>query len=152
MSEITDVQDTSLEQKLLAAKSTRELQEVVNLFNLDIAKKNVIRSKAYSDMVDKVINEMSARIDKYPGQFSNRELLEYMTALQAQLVKNADVNKDLPTIAIQQNNVINMGTPLDKFDRESKDKMRDVLRAILGETMQGDVIENGFSEEANRVD
>lgn len=151
MNEITDVQDTKLEQKLLAAKSTRELQEVVNLFNLDIAKKNVIRSKAYSDMVDKVINEMSARIDKYPGQFSNRELLEYMTALQAQLVKNADVNKDLPTIAIQQN-VINMSTPLDKFDRESKDKMRDVLRAILGETMQGDVIENGFSEEANRVD
>lgn len=135
-----------LKQKLLETTDKKELESIVSLFNLDIAKKNVLRSATYSDMVDQIIEEMGARIQKHPGQFSNKELLEYMTALQNQLSKNAVENKEMPTIAIQQN-IVNVNNPLDSFDRASKDRMRDALKAILSGTInQGDIIENGLSK------
>ena len=70
--------------QLVNATTKKELEDIVAVFNLDIAKKNLLRSAVYSDMVDKVIEEMSKRVEKTPGQFSNKELLDYMNALQAQ--------------------------------------------------------------------
>ena len=137
--------------KLMSATTKKELEEIVAIFNLDIAKKNLLRSAVYSDMVDKVIDEMSKRVEKTPGQFSNKELLDYMNALQAQLSKNTIENKELPNIAIQQN-IVNVNSPLSEFDRDSKDKMRDVLKAILMSTQQGDIIEDEFTQDAYGVD
>lgn len=137
--------------QLVNATTKKELEDIVAVFNLDIAKKNLLRSAAYSDMVDKVIEEMSKRVEKTPGQFSNKELLDYMNALQAQLSKNTLENKELPNIAIQQN-IVNVNSPLSSFDRESKDKMRDVLKSILMSAQQGDIIEDEFTEDAHGVD
>lgn len=136
--------------QLTNATTKKELEDIVAIFNLDIAKKNLLRSAVYSDMVDKVIDEMSKRVEKTPGQFSNKELLEYMNALQAQLSKNTLENKELPNIAIQQN-IVNVNSPLAAFDRESKDKMRDVLKAILMSTQQGDIIEDEFTQDGYGV-
>lgn len=137
-------------QQLMDASSKKELEEIVSIFNLDIAKKNLLRSAVYSEMVDKVIEEMAKRVEKTPGQFSNKELLEYMTALQAQLSKNTLENKELPNIAIQQN-IVNLNSPLASFDRESKDRMREALKAIFDQTSQGDIIEDGFTEESDGI-
>lgn len=137
--------------QLVNATTKKELEDIVAVFNLDIAKKNLLRSAVYSDMVDKVIEEMSKRVEKTPGQFSNKELLDYMNALQAQLSKNTLENKELPNIAIQQN-IVNVNSPLSSFDRESKDKMRDVLKSILMSAQQGDIIEDEFTEDAYGVE
>ena len=137
--------------QLMNANTKKELEDIVAIFNLDIAKKNLLRSAVYSDVVDKVINEMSTRIEKHPGQFSNKELLEYMTAFQNQLSKSTIENKDVPTIAIQQN-IVNVNNPLDSFDRESKDRMREALKAILSVTnYDEESIENGLIEESNGI-
>lgn len=137
-------------QQLIDASSKKELEEIVSIFNLDIAKKNLLRSAVYSDLVDRVIEEMSKRVEKTPGQFSNKELLEYMSALQAQLSKNTLENKELPNIAIQQN-IVNVNSPLASFDRESKDRMREALKAIFDQTTQGDIIEDDFEQDGYRV-
>lgn len=136
--------------QLVNATTKKELEDIVAVFNLDIAKKNLLRSAVYSDMVDKVIEEMSKRVEKTPGQFSNKELLDYMNALQAQLSKNTLENKELPNIAIQQN-IVNVNSPLSAFDRDSKDRMRDVLKAILMSTQQGDIIEDEFTQDGYGV-
>lgn len=143
--------------QLLNATTKKELEEIVSVFNLDIAKKNLLRSSVYSDLVDKVISEMGERIDKTPGQFSNKELLDYVSVLQAQLTKSSADNKDIPTIAIQQN-ILSVNSPLSQFNKESKDRMRDVLRQILGQQdnqsidssieiiEEGDISPNEFEE------
>lgn len=136
--------------KLINANSKKELEDIVAVFNLDIAKKNLLRSAVYSDIVDKVIEEMSKRVEKTPGQFSNKELLDYMSALQAQLSKNTLENKELPNIAIQQN-IVNVNSPLSDFDRESKDRMREALKSILMSTKQGDIINNEFTQDDDGV-
>ena len=154
---MTDQTDNSLitnedmKNRLMNASSKKELEEIVSIFNLDIAKKNLMRSAVYSDLVDKVIDEMSKRVEKTPGQFSNKDLLEYMNALQAQLSKNTLENKELPNIAIQQN-IVNVNSPLSDFDRDSKDRMREVLKNILSATTQGDIIEDEFTEDAYGVE
>ncbi len=154
---MTDQTDNSLitnddmKNRLMNASSKKELEEIVSIFNLDIAKKNLMRSAVYSDLVDKVIDEMSKRVEKTPGQFSNKDLLEYMNALQAQLSKNTLENKELPNIAIQQN-IVNVNSPLSDFDRDSKDRMREVLKNILSATTQGDIIEDEFVEAGDRVE
>lgn len=124
LSTMNDMKD-----RLLNSTSKEEIESIVSTFNLDIAKRNILRSAAYSEMIDKVIDEMGARIEKYPGQFSNKELLDYMTALQNQLTKSRE-DSDIPTIAIQQN-IVNVNSPINQFDRESKDRIRDALKAIL---------------------
>ena len=139
-------------QQLINANTKKELEDIVAIFNLDIAKKNILRSAVYSDVVDKVIEEISARIEKHPGQFSNKELLDYMTVIQNQLSKSALENKEVPTIAIQQN-IVNVNNPLNDFDRESKDRMREALKAVLSVTnFNEENIENGLTEESNRID
>lgn len=149
LNELTPISNTDeLKNRLLLASSKKELEEVVSLINLDIAKKNIIRSSVYSDMIDKVISEMQARIEKYPGQFSNKDLLEYMNALQSNLSKNQIDKDQVTTIAIQQNNIINVD-PLSQFDRESKDKMREVLKSLLAQPIQGDIIEDECIKEGS---
>lgn len=154
---MTDQTDNSLitnddmKNRLMSTSSKKELEEIVSIFNLDIAKKNLMRSAVYSDLVDKVIDEMSKRVEKTPGQFSNKDLLEYMNALQAQLSKNTLENKELPNIAIQQN-IVNVNSPLSDFDRDSKNRMREVLKNILSATTQGDIIEDEFVETEDRIE
>lgn len=128
--------------QLLNATTKKELEEIVAVFNLDIAKKNLLRSSVYSDLVDKVIAEMGDRIDKVPGQFSNKELLDYVSVLQAQLTKSSAENKEIPTIAIQQN-IVNVNSQLNQFDRESKDRMRDALKSILS---KGNIVNQDFTD------
>lgn len=120
---------------ILNASSKSELEKIVAEFNLDMAKKNLLRSEVYSDLVDKVLDEMSKRVENVPGQFSNKDLLSYMEALQAQLSKSKDDNANIPTIAIQQN-IVNVSSPLDDFDRSSKDRMREVIRSILNNNLK----------------
>lgn len=120
---------------ILNANSKSELEKIVAEFNLDMAKKNLLRSEVYSDLVDKVLDEMSKRVENVPGQFSNKDLLSYMEVLQAQLSKSKDDNANIPTIAIQQN-IVNVSSPLDDFDRSSKDRMREVIRSILNNNLK----------------
>ena len=124
------VQTDDRKERLLKSTDKKEIEDIINLFNMDIIKKNAIRTSVYSDMIDRIIDEMGARIEKYPGQFSNKDLLDYLTAMQNSLTKTQVDSSSVPLIAVQNNNIINFN-PLSGFDRESKDRMRDVLKSIL---------------------
>lgn len=117
-------------ERLLQTTDKKEIEDIINLFNVDIVKKNAIRTTVYSDMIDKIIDEMGERIAKYPGQFSNKDLLDYLTAMQNSISKTQVDSTAVPMIAVQTNNIINLN-PLSSFNRESKNKMREVLKSIF---------------------
>lgn len=141
------VQQDDRKERLLKSTDKKEIEEIINLFNMDIVKKNAIRTSVYSDMIDRIIDEMGARIEKYPGQFSNKDLLDYLTAMQNSLTKTQVDSSSVPLIAVQNNNIINFN-PLSGFDRESKDRMRDVLKSILDDDF---VIKTDEIEEVSEV-
>ena len=72
---------------------------------------------------------MQKRLGKYQDSFSNKDLLEYLNSIQSILNKydNKD-DKKLPTIAIQNNLVIQNS---DELDKDARDRIADVIRNIL---------------------
>ena len=87
-------------------------------------------------------------MDKYPENFSNDDLIKYMQVTEAAIDKankNLHLVDETPPIQLQQNNVnVNI---IDTFDRESKERVADAIKAILAKATQLDdnvveVVEN----------
>ena len=61
--ELLNLQGEELRQKLLQSKNPEEIDDLVNLFNLNIKKKEIIRADIYSDLQDKVTDQIGKRIE-----------------------------------------------------------------------------------------
>ena len=104
------------------------LNDMIKLFNLNLKKRNLIRSSKLSEVQDKVVNQIAARVEDRPDNFSNDDLLKYYKTIQDTLNK-ADMSLDhmeVPTIQVNQQ--INVGT---EFDRESRRRILDTVNQIL---------------------
>lgn len=126
--------------KLLEASDPDELKDLVDLFNFNLKKKELLRLNSFSDMQDSVVEELSQRLLQNSGSFSNADLLNYLNSIQKILDKSNQEEKYIPTIAIQKNNTINIdGTTLS---RESKDRVKAAIKAILdGNNNISDLVE-----------
>ncbi len=124
---------------LIEAGNKDELKKQIELFDINQSKKNALRIAKLEQLQSKVENQMIDRFDKRPDQMSNKELLDYLTVISAQIDKSQRVvdsieNKEL----IQQvaansggttNEVnINLGTTLSK---DSKDNVVGAIKDIL---------------------
>ena len=129
-----EVMNMPLEQKILNEENVDELQNLIDLFNLNLKKKDIVRSAKLSEMQDKIVDQMSERIEKRPGEFSNIDLLNYHKAVQESLTKSNNTLDDvkLPNIQInQQLNINNADT--DSFDRDSRRHIIETVDEILQE-------------------
>lgn len=134
--ELVEVEQ-SLSERILDENNPEELKELIDLFNLNLKKKNIIRSEMLSDVQDKIVDQMSKRIENRPDEFSNADLLNYHKVVQDTLQKtdnNID-DIDVPQIQInQQFNVNNADT--DSFDKESRKKILSIVQTILESTQE----------------
>lgn len=111
-----------------------KVKDLTNLFNLNIAKKNMVRVMQLNDMLDKVNEQALARLNKRPDEISNKELLDFMTAIQGSIEKSTKILDTVDTTPIiqltQQNNEVNINVT-DTLDREAKTKVLDAIKALL---------------------
>ena len=106
-----------------------DLNDIIKLFNVNLKKRNLIRSSKLSEVQDKVVEQIASRVEDRPDNFSNDDLLKYYKTIQDTLNK-ADTSleqMDVPTIQVNQQ--INVGT--DEFDRESRKRILDTVNQIL---------------------
>ena len=106
-----------------------DLNDIIKLFNVNLKKRNLIRSSKLSEVQDKVVEQIASRVEDRPDNFSNDDLLKYYKTIQDTLNK-ADMSleqMDVPTIQVNQQ--INVGT--DEFDRESRKRILDTVNQIL---------------------
>ena len=61
---------SDLEQKLIAEQDTQELQQIVDLFNLNIRKKDILRARKLSNLQDKISDQMQARVEEHADEFT----------------------------------------------------------------------------------
>ena len=121
-----DIEDLSA--KLLACDDEKEVNEIVSIFNAQLKKKNIIRANTFSQLQDKILDQMSQRIEKHSDEFSNRDLLDYMKSIQTMIDSSDEITPiTMPNIAIQQN--ITIGDSV--LDRDSKNRVIEAVRAIL---------------------
>lgn len=128
-----------LEQRIIKETDIDELKNVINLFNLNIKKKDIIRTNKLSNLQDLVTEQMSERIEKNAGAFSNKDLLDYFKIIQESINKADNSLDSVDTPAIQFNQqVVNVGVDSNKqeLDKDSRDRVADAVNAILAKIKQ----------------
>lgn len=145
--ELLKVPEKELADKLLQSTNPDDIKDIINVFNLNIQKKNIIRTSHLNELQDRVYEQMEKRLEKYPDNFSNKDLLDYYKTIQDSLSK-ADTNAESitkPIIQINQQNNINVTN--NELSSESKRKIADVISRVVA---QQQAIE--FEQEAMQDD
>lgn len=130
-----------------AIASTQDLSEMEALnqqFKLNDIKKNAFRKVKLDTLLDTINQEVSDRITKRPGEISNKELLDSMSAIQNQLdraQKTVDGVNEVHAVQVNntQNNTVNIHVGNEKIEnlsKTSRDKITNLITQILKESGQ----------------
>lgn len=120
-------------QSILDENDLDKVKDLTHLFNLNQAKKNVVRIMKLNGLMDTVADKIIERFEKYPDNFSNAELLSYLQVTQNTIEKaskSLELIDETPTIQFNNNTQVNVSI-IDSLDRESKARVADVIRSIL---------------------
>ena len=139
-----------LANKILGESDLEETQRMIKLFNLNQAKKNVLRVIKLNSLLDKVSDQMIARFEQTPGQFSNADLLNYMQVTQSAIdraQKALNLVDETPAITVNQVNV-NINEE-DTLSKESRDNIMLAVKQILDKSkeLNIDLTQNNSSDE-----
>ena len=131
-----------LEKQLKEAQDGDSLQKVVDLFNLNIKKKDIIRAGQLSELQDKISQQMADRVNNHAGEFSNKDLLDYFKVIGETLNKSDTLitPENMPAIQVNQQNVhINVGDT--ELSRDSKEKVMSKVQEILSRLNTTNIID-----------
>ena len=151
-----ELQATNLPEEVSLINETdpTKLRQLIDIFNLNIRKKDIIRATKLSALQDRVVNEMSERIINHSDNFSNKDLLDYFKTIQDTQNKTDtsidNVNIPIPTIQINHNEV-NMNND-SVLSRESKNKVSQTVQKILKELADKSEKENLFDNNQENLD
>ena len=121
--------NNELTKSIIVEEDTKKLNNLIQLFNTNQIKRNIIRSATLNDVLDGVAVQMKKRIEDHPDNFSNSEITEWLKTAQSVLDKKENYNID--NIAPIQLNQVNINlNPEDKLSRESRDKIIDIINNI----------------------
>lgn len=125
---------SELEQMLINGDNIDELKDIIDLFNLNLKKKDILRSSKLSDIQDKISEQIATRIDKRANEFSNADLLNYFKVVQDIIARSDNSLENIKTPSIQINQQNNVNIDIDnakRLNKESRDKVVDAVQAIL---------------------
>lgn len=117
---------------ILNEDSEERIKNLVQAFNLNQYKKNAVRILKLETLLDKVSDQILERFNTRQGEFSNSDLMNYMTVVQNSIDRaNKSLNKieEMPVIQINQINVQPDTSP--ELDRESRAKVDNAIKAIM---------------------
>ena len=132
----TDSLDNNLAEianQVINETDLNKTKDLVELFNWNISKKNVARVLKLNELYDEVTDQMALRLKSRPDQYSHSDLIDYMKAVQGAIdtsSKNLSAVEAPPTIVQQHNTQINVNV-IDKFDRDSRERILDAIQKTL---------------------
>ena len=123
----------SLVENIMGEQDPNKTKDLVDLFNWNISKKNIVRLQKLNNLYDSITDQMVERVDKRADQFSNSDLLDYVKTIQGAIdinTKNLSQVKEAPMIVHQNNTQINVNVA-DSFDRSAKERILAAVQATL---------------------
>lgn len=118
-----------LEKDILSSDDPNELSDIIDLFNLNLQKRNIIRNKKLNDIQDEVVNRMLTKIQEEPWEFSNDDLVKFHKVIQDTLSKSSNTLDESNMPSIQVNQQINISSP--EFNRESRSRILSAVQEVL---------------------
>lgn len=137
-----------LEKKLFDETDIDSMKNIINLFNLNIKKKDIVRTARLNDLQDKIYDQMDKRISLKSDEFSNADLLNYYKTIQESINKaDTTLDKvDTPSIQIVQNQ-LNIQQKDSSLDRDSRLKVVDLVNKFMKMSSQNEVVQDVDAEE-----
>lgn len=137
-----------LEKKLFEETDIDSMKNIINLFNLNIKKKDIVRTARLNDLQDKIYDQMDKRISLKSDEFSNVDLLNYYKTIQESINKaDTTLDKvDTPSIQIVQNQ-LNIQQKDSSLDRDSRLKVVDLVNKFIKMSSQNEVVQDVDAEE-----
>ena len=136
-----------LETKLMEEDNLDEINKIVEMFNVNLQKKNIIRSAKLSDVQDKVVQQMTDRFEQRADSFSNDDLIKYHKIIQETLTKTDTTMDNVKTPTIQINQQVNVDNVT--FNSESRKRILEAVNNILNGSEN---VEDVEIEEADNSD
>lgn len=130
-----DQESTELINKIILETDVSKAKDLTHLFNLNQNKKTMVRVNKLNELLDVIAGQTMLRFSSKPDEISNQELLQGLKVVQDIIERGqkqiAGVG-ETPLIQInQQNNEINMGNAEPTLSKESRDKVKNAVMAIL---------------------
>jgi hypothetical protein len=131
-----DEKTSLIAQDIINEEDVDKIKDLTHLFNLNQAKKNVLRVMKLNGLLDTVSDKIIERFEKYPDNFSSADLLNYLQVTQNAIDKankNLSLVEDTPVIQINQNNQVNLNV-IDSYDRDSKERVMEFIKSVLAQS------------------
>ena len=131
-----DEKTLQIAQTIINEEDVDKIKDLTHLFNLNQAKKNVIRVMKLNGLLDTVSDKIIERFEKYPDNFSSADLLNYLQVTQNAIDKankNLSLVEDTPVIQVNHNNQVNLNI-IDSYDRDSKERVMEFIKAVLAQS------------------
>ena len=130
--------------KVVNTNDSKEFKDYIQLFNLNQSKKNALKVMKLNGLLDKIEDQAIERFDKNPDEMSNEDLIKFMQVIQSSIDRSQKVidkveEKPLITINSQTNNITIEGdNPLNNINRESRERILEVMANILSQVQMDD--------------
>ena len=133
-----------IEDRIMSETNVDELNDIINIFNLNMQKKNILRLHKLNNLQDLLTDQMKQRIIQKADEFNNKDLLDYFKVIQETINKtdNSLDSIDAPSIKLTQNQ-LNINVTEHELDKDSRERIMDTVKSILNK------IENKEVEEHN---
>lgn len=129
---------------IIMEDDANKVKDLTAAFNIAQAKKNILRTLKFNDLLDLVSDKMVERFIKRPDEFSHKDLIDYMNVVLNALDKSSKNTKvdDADAIQINQQNNIQVNMNESGLDRESRAKVAEAIQAILNRATIDNVIDS----------
>jgi hypothetical protein len=122
--------------QIIAEKDIEKTKDLTHLFNINQNKKTMIRIDKLSGLQDNLVDQFVRRIEERPDEISNKELMDGIKIVQDIIErgqKQVESVDQTPLIQFnQQNNSVNIGEGGTQLNKESRDRVKNAVLALLG--------------------
>ena len=143
-----DIYAKALADDIIKEQDLDKIKNLTNLFNINQHKKNIVRTTKLNELLDAITDQMVERFHKKPNEFSNADLLDYLTAVQNTIDKanKNTAQEDLQPIQQINNTQININNE-EQLSKEARDRVLNFIKKTINSKEEDTVEIEGKVED-----
>lgn len=143
-----DIYAKALADDIIKEQDLDKIKNLTNLFNINQHKKNIVRTTKLNELLDAITDQMVERFHKKPNEFSNADLLDYLTAVQNTIDKanKNTAQEDLQPIQQINNTQININNE-EQLSKEARDRVLNFIKKTINSKEENTVEIEGKVED-----
>lgn len=135
-----DILSKNQQLQLRDANDKDDLEQIINIFNLNLKKKELLRLSKLSNLQDSITDQVEQRLRKHADEFSNKDLIDYFKAFQDTITKTNKSAEEISTIQITQNQLNINVQP--EFNQDERQRILNTVRQIIAQSNKENQIAN----------